>query len=377
MADSGKPKAQEKVAVVSGGGTAGHVYPALALSEELQKRGWKVYFAGTPEGVEKRLARDAGLEFEPFEASGFSRRHPLSLPKGVARIYSSSRKARKWLSKIGADVVVGFGGYASIPVAMAAEKLGIPVVVHEQNSVAGMANKYIARHADVVCLTYKEAEGEFAESSHFALTGNPVRESVGLATREAGRAYLGVPEDATLLLVFGGSSGARHINQAFASMKDRLLSQKGLYVVHIAGPKEFEATSSALRLDDSQKERYILKPYEDKMALALAAADAAVTRAGATTLAEVSELALPVLLVPYPYATGDHQRKNARSLVEAGAALAVDDSKVDSEAFREKVMELATNAQMRESMHAAHKELKSEPASKLLADQVELAASKA
>ena len=138
------------LAVLSGGGTAGHINPALALAEELTARGWEVRFAGTPEGVEARLVPAAGVPFTAFEASGFDRAHLLSLPRGVAKIAASTAKARKWFREIEPDVVVGFGGYVSIPVARAAEKAGIPVVLHEQNSVAGMANRYLAKKAEAV-----------------------------------------------------------------------------------------------------------------------------------------------------------------------------------------------------------------------------------
>ena len=143
------------LAVLSGGGTAGHINPALALADELVSRGWDVRFAGTPGGVESRLVPAAGIPFTAFEASGFDRSHPASLAKGVAKIAASTGKAKKWFADIKPDVVVGFGGYVCIPVARAAEKTGVPVVLHEQNSVAGMANKYLARRADAVCVTYE------------------------------------------------------------------------------------------------------------------------------------------------------------------------------------------------------------------------------
>ena len=149
--------------VLSGGGTAGHINPALALADELRARGCDVRFAGTPTGVEARLVREAGIPFTPFEAAGFNRNHPLTLPKAVAKIQRSTGRAKAWLAELGADVVVGFGGYVCIPVGRAAEKLGVPVVVHEQNSVMGMANKYLAKRAAAVCLTYEHAAGALDE----------------------------------------------------------------------------------------------------------------------------------------------------------------------------------------------------------------------
>ena len=197
------------LAVLSGGGTAGHINPALALADELVSRGWDVRFAGTPGGVESRLVPAAGIPFTAFEASGFDRSHPASLAKGVAKIAASTGKAKKWFADIKPDVVVGFGGYVCIPVARAAEKTGVPVVLHEQNSVAGMANKYLARRADAVCVTYECSAESLGATAPVTVTGNPVRRSVIEADRAAGRAMFDLAEDDFMLLVFGGSLGAR------------------------------------------------------------------------------------------------------------------------------------------------------------------------
>ena len=186
------------LAVLSGGGTAGHINPALALASELADRGWDVRFAGTPQGVEARLVPAAGVPFTAFEASGFNRKHPLSLVKGVGKIAASSRKAEQWFREIKPDVVVGFGGYVSIPVARAAEKMGIPVVLHEQNSVMGMANKYLAKKAACVCVTYEHSMACLPPDASARLTGNPVRRSVMEASREEGRALFGLSEDDTI-----------------------------------------------------------------------------------------------------------------------------------------------------------------------------------
>lgn len=342
-----------KRVVLTGGGTAGHIYPALALAEKLAADGCEVWFAGTPNGIEARIVPDAGVPFVPFESSGFNRRHPMTLPKGVARILRSTRKARRWFREIGPDAVVAFGGYVSIPVARAAEQTGVPVVVHEQNSVMGMANRYIAKKAKAVCLTYEEAAPYVPEGVPWTVTGNPVRGSVMAATRAEGRAYLGIPADAVVLVVFGGSKGARHINEAVAAMKGDLLAVEGLHVVHITGEGELAATEGLLALSEAEAKRYHVVGYEDRMADVLAAADAVVSRAGATSLAEITARGIPAILVPYPYATNDHQRTNARALAEAGAAIVVDDADIDGDAFREAVLELASDGERRKAMARA------------------------
>ena len=354
--------------VLSGGGTAGHINPALALADVLKQRGCEVRFAGTPTGVEARLVREAGIPFTPFEAQGFNRNHPLTLPKAVLTIQKSTTLARRWFDEIQPDAVVGFGGYVCIPVARAAEQRGIPVVVHEQNSVMGMANKYLAKRAAAVCLTYEHAAEALADKSRVRVTGNPVRESVFSATREQGRARFGVPEGARMLLVTGGSLGARHLIQAVAALKDELLAD--LHIVQVTGPKELDAVREQLALSPEQQARWQLLGYTDHMGDAMAAADVVVSRAGATSLAEISARALPALLVPFPFATEDHQTMNAQACVEAGAAYLVADADVEGPEFARKLRELIEDEDVRARMAAAARAQKTRDAAGLLADAV-------
>lgn len=364
--------------VLSGGGTAGHINPALALAEVLQERGHEVLYAGTPRGVESRLVPAAGLPFQAFEASGFNRNHPTTLPKSLITLQKSTGKAKEWFKEVKPDCVVGFGGYVCIPVGRAAEFAGIPVVVHEQNSVMGMANKYLARKAAAICLTYERAAEPLSEAEKIrvVLTGNPVRKSVFEATREQGRAAFNIPENARMLLVTGGSLGARHINQAMAALKDKLLSYDDLYVVHVCGPKELETVQSELALTDDQQKRWQVLGFTDQMGLAMAATDAIVSRAGATTLAEISARHIPALLVPFPYATEDHQTMNARACVDAGAACMVPDAEVEGADFAEKLTLLIEDADLRARMRAAAAAQKTQDAAGLLADAVIAAAEK-
>lgn len=358
-------------AILTGGGTAGHIYPALALAEKLQADGWHVLFAGTPGGVEARLAPEAGLPFQAFNASGFDRSRPYTLITGVTRIAVSTHRALKWLKQVQPQVVVGFGGYVSIPVVRAAEKLGVPVVVHEQNSVMGLANKAAARHATAVCLTYEGTREQVPGSAQVQVTGNPVRQAVLATSRAQARQALGIPEDATLLLVFGGSLGARHINQAMVPLKEALLARPNLYVMHIAGPKQLADTQDALRLTPDEQARYQLLGYQDRMPEALAAADVIVSRAGATSLAEISALGIPAVLVPFPYATADHQTTNAQAWVDSGAAFMVPDADVEGPHFREQVLALVDDDALRQNMRARAQEADSVHAAERLAKVVE------
>jgi UDP-N-acetylglucosamine--N-acetylmuramyl-(pentapeptide) pyrophosphoryl-undecaprenol N-acetylglucosamine transferase len=367
----------KRTIVLTGGGTAGHINPALALAEELISRGYNVVFAGTPGGIESRLVPEAGIEFIPFEASGFNRNHPLTLFKGIFTIFKSSRKAKHWLADIKPAAVVGFGGYVSLPVARAAEALKIPLVVHEQNSVAGIANKELAKRANAVCVTYAQTAGALKAHARadakVEVTGNPVRRAVYekiSGSRQAAREAIGVPNDATMLLVFGGSLGARHINEAVAALKSDLLARPDLFVYHVTGPKEYDTVATALALDADEQTCWRVVAYENDMPTVLAAADATISRAGATSLAELAVAHLPALLVPYPFATEDHQTTNARAYVDSGAAFMIADDALDTPDFAQKLAALIDDAALREKMREAAAAQNAQNASQNLADVV-------
>lgn len=353
--------------VLSGGGTAGHINPALALAEILQERGHEVFFAGTPQGVEARLVKQADIPFKGFEATGFDRSKPATLIKALQKMSKSSKQAAVWFDDVKPDVVVAFGGYVCLPVARAAKKRGIPLVVHEQNSVMGLANSYLAKQAKTVALTYAVA-GSGRENE--VVTGNPVRSSILASTRAEGRAFLDIPEDKLVLLVFGGSLGARHLNNALVSLKDQLLAYEDLVIVHITGTKDYEAVRESLALTTQEEAQWQLFAYQDNMGECLAASDIALTRAGATSLAEIAARCIPALLVPFPYATKDHQTTNAQSYVKAGAAYLVADDDLGSPEFSHALFRLIENKQVRQEMVQAAAAFKAEDAAARLADVV-------
>jgi UDP-N-acetylglucosamine--N-acetylmuramyl-(pentapeptide) pyrophosphoryl-undecaprenol N-acetylglucosamine transferase len=343
---------------VSGGGTAGHVYPALAVAARFSDAPDETLFVGTPSGIEARLAPEAGVAFRGLRASGFDRARPWTLFTSTARLAASTMLAAAWLRELKPDVVVGFGGYVSIPVGLAAVLRGVPLVLHEQNSVPGMANRFLSRWAARVGVTYEESARTLAHPERAEVTGNPVRAAVLAADRAAGRALLGVPDDAVVLLVFGGSRGARHLNTALVGLRDRLLAIPDLHVVQVAGPKERDSVKSALELAGGDGGgRWRVLDYISDMGSALAASDLVVARAGATSIAEITALGLPAVLVPYPYATDDHQTTNARAMVEHGAGVLVADAELDDERFGDIVAELISDRERRATMAAASRAL--------------------
>lgn len=315
-------------------------------------------FVGTPQGLEARLVPEAGIEFLGLAARGFDRSRPLTLVTGAALAVASAVRAWALMGRLRPDVVIGFGGYVSIPVGIAAVVRRIPLVLHEQNSVPGLANRFLSRWARSVGVTYAESAAALKHPERAEVTGNPVRSQVLSSNRQAGRDALGLSGDALVLLVFGGSRGARHLNTALVGLRERLLAEKALHVVHVAGPTEAETVRTSLAVaggDDGG--RWHIYEYLPRMGDAIAAADLVVCRAGATTLAELTVLGAPAIVVPYPYATDDHQTKNAATLVAQGAAVLVTDSELDDGSLGDAIVGLMNDPSRRATMAAASRAL--------------------
>ena len=362
---------------IAAGGTAGHVNPALALAEELRDRGCTVRFYGQTRRLEGKLVPQAGFELFPLDVTGFDRQRPWTL---VTALVNLAREERRLVKAFKADpalkphAVIGFGAYVELPLMRAAAKMGIPVALHEQNSVPGLANKQTARSASLIGIAQPSVasvfEAQGARPGVIKMVGNPVRASVLAADRARGREALGVPADATLLLVFGGSLGAAHINEEMAKLKDRLLANDSLYVVHSTGADGYDETFKALALTDDEAKRYQLKSYIDNMGDMLAAADLVLSRAGASSIAEISALAVPSVLVPYPFATADHQTTNASYLVDAGAAVMVKDDKLATPEFADTLLGLLDDSDRRARMRTAAEGLGQAKAAQRLADEL-------
>ncbi|HXF73874.1 MAG TPA: undecaprenyldiphospho-muramoylpentapeptide beta-N-acetylglucosaminyltransferase [Actinomycetota bacterium] len=313
--------------LIAGGGTAGHVFPALALARRLRAEGAEVRFAGTASGPEARLVPAEGFPFSPVQAGPLPRelsiraaRAPLLAARGV--------RACRPLAEA-ADVVVGMGGFVSVPAVLAALVARRPVVLHEQNAVAGLANRTFARWAARIGLAFAEAAASLPPRARPVVTGNPVREEIvgvrkrrDALAREA-RAALGLEEGRRTVVVFGGSQGARRIDEAAAGAA-RLLGDRGdLQLLVLTG----EAHRGLVEEADGAGGRLLVRalPFLGRMELAYAVADLVVARAGASSVAEITVCGLPAILVPYPHATADHQEANARALERAGAAVVLRD----------------------------------------------------
>lgn len=328
--------------LIAGGGTAGHVFPALALARRLVTEGAEVDFVGTEGGQEARLVPAAGFPFHAVEARPFVRRLSVDALRAPGAAVRSVKQCRPLVEA--ADVVVGMGGYVSVPAGLAALRGRRPLVLHEQNAVPGLANRSLAVPARAVALSFAEAARLLPRRTRTVVTGNPVREQVLAVAgeREAlskeARAELGLDEDRQTVVVFGGSQGALHVNRAAAAAIHRLRDRHDVQIVLLTGPAHLAEVRRDVAGDTPLLVRIL--PFLDRMELAYAVADLVVCRAGATTAAEITVCGLPSVLVPYPHATARHQEANARALQRAGAGIVIMDHALSGDLLTTRIAEL-------------------------------------
>lgn len=316
--------------VVAGGGTAGHIEPAMAVADAIRvlDPSAVVTALGTERGLETTLVPERGYQLELIPPVPLPRKPTMDLLRLPGRVRRSVAATREVLDRTNADVIVGFGGYVALPAYLAAgsglfgRRRKIPIVVHEANASAGIANKIGARRARRV-LAAVAGSGVAARGRKDAeIVGIPVRSSItGLdraALRAKARAHLGLPADGPVLLVFGGSQGARSLNEAVVGAAPQLASA-GISVLHAYGPK------NSVEVDSDAAAPYVAVPYLTRMDLAYSAADAVICRSGAMTVAEVSAVGLPAVYVPLPHGNGE-QELNARPVVAAGGGMLVADA---------------------------------------------------
>lgn len=362
-------------ALIAGGGTAGHVYPGLALAAALSARGHEVSFLGTADGLEARLVPEAGYELASVPARPFVREVSVQALRGPATAVSAARTARPLVR--GAGVLVGMGGYASVSAVMAARRERVPVVLHEQNTIPGLANRILSRVAAAVAVGFAEAERRFPRGARVVVTGNPVREAVLLvrterdALAQAARERFELETGRKTVVVFGGSLGALHVDRAAVGACGLLASRADLQVLLITGPPHFEAIRDDLYARGRDGLLVRAEPFVDRMELAYALADVVVARAGAGSVAEIAACGLPSLLIPYPHAVAGEQDANARALQRAGGASVLLDDQLTTESLATRIESLIDHPERLAAMAERSSAFGRPDATERLADLVE------
>ncbi len=361
----GTPRPDTISVVLAGGGTAGHVEPAMAVADALTalRPDIRITALGTARGLETSLVPDRGYHLELVTPVPLPRKLNADLLRLPWRVRRSIRETAAILGKVDADVVVGFGGYVAVPAYLAARRRGVPVVVHEANARAGLANRLGARRARRVLAAVPDSGLDRAE-----VVGMPLRASITALDRTAlraeARAHFGFAEDARVLLVFGGSQGAASINRAVSGAAADLAAA-GISVLHAHGPKN----TLELPVPGPADPPYVAVPYLTRMDLAYAAADLAICRSGAMTVAEVSAVGLPAVYVPLPIGNGE-QRLNALPVVAAGGGVVIDDAELTPEFVGDDVVRLLTDAPRLAAMTAAAAEVGHRDAARRVAEVV-------
>lgn len=341
--------------ILSGGGTGGHIYPALTIADTIHKMSpdTEICFVGTTHGMEKDLVPRAGYPIRFIDVQGFRRSLSLDTLKSIYHLFTGLWGAKKLLDREKPDLVIGTGGYVCGPIVLLAALKGIPTCVQEQNALPGITNKILSHFVKKIFLGYNEADKYFKGNAAKVFTGNPIREEIMEATRKDGVKAFGLDPEKKTVLIAGGSLGAASINKAVFAMEQRLSGRDDVQVLHSTGKNNYEAYMEQVKEAGGFGDNIHIEPYLYDMPLALATADIAVFRSGAIGLAELTAKGIPGILVPYPYATANHQEFNARALEAVGAAEVILDSELTSEALQERIERLLLHEDDLQAMKAA------------------------
>ena len=335
---------------MSGGGTGGHIFPAIAIAQEIQKRfpQAEFLFIGANGKMEMEKVPQAGFQIVGLNIAGFDRGNVLKNFKLPFKILSSLTKARKTIKEFQPDFAIGTGGFASGPALFMAANLGVPIFVQEQNSLPGKTNTYLAKKAKAVFTAYPNMDHFFPKTKTFFL-GNPVRKTIitDLIDKELAKEQLGLDRNKLTILSVGGSLGSRTLNNGWKE-NVKQITEKDYQLIWQTGKLDYKELSEDSRISNL-KSQISLKEFISDMALAYSAADVIVSRAGAIAISELAMTKKPIVLVPFPFAAEDHQTKNAITLVEKNAARIVKDSEM-AEKFWPTVLQICENEGLRKEM---------------------------
>ena len=357
--------------IISGGGTGGHIFPALSIADAIKAKqpDAKILFVGADNRMEMQRVPDAGYEIVGLPIAGFDRKNLLKNIKVLWKIFKSQRMARKVIKEFAPQVAVGVGGYASGPTLKMAASMGIPTLIQEQNSYAGVTNKILAKGARLICVAYEGME-RFFPKERILLTGNPVRKNLleMRANRKEAMKAMQLDENRKCVLIVGGSLGARSINEGIMANIEKIRENSGIQFIWQTGKLYFEEMKRRAA-EAGKPENLIITDFVSNMGNALSAANLVVSRAGAGSISEFALLGKAVILVPSPNVSEDHQTKNAMALVDKDAAIYVADANVNEELI-EKAIE-TVNDEMKIALLEANIQKMGKPnAASEIADEV-------
>ncbi len=335
--------------VVTGGGTAGHINPALAIAKFIKNKNpdCEIVYVGNKKHMEYHLVKSAGFEFIDVDVEGFQRkinfRNIYRNIKAIRLLFIANLKVKKILKKINPDLVIGTGGYVTGPVLNVAAGMGIRTFTHEQNAYPGVTTKLLSTKVEKVLLAVPEAKKHLSERCNAVVVGNPIRPEILLMNRDNARQKLKIDKDDVCVLSFGGSLGAYKVNEAIADLMSKTLADSKLHYIHATGKLGFENFEKMLRqrnLDIKNKQNVDIREYINNMDECMSAADIVICRSGAITLSELQACGKASILIPSPNVAENHQYYNAKVLVDNGAAILIEEKDLNANVIYEKVMDL-------------------------------------
>lgn len=344
--------------LLTGGGTGGHLYPALAVADLIKEKDStaEILFVGTEDGLESLVVPQRGYPFRKISAVKWPRKLNLQMFSVLKSLLKGYCQGLRIVKEFSPDAVFATGGYVSVPLVLAAASRGVPVYLHEQNLIPGLANRLLSRWAKTVFVTFPMDKRVFPKNVKVIYSGLPVRKEILMAKREVGLRFFGLEPNLPTVLVTGGSRGARAINQAMAKVYSLIQEDAGfpkLQIIHLSGRAEHHQFCKHLEkqgIKEGKIGRLIVRPYLEEMEYGLAVADLIISRAGAATLAEISARGIPAILIPYPYAAGNHQYYNAMLLAKEKAAFLITEEELTPKRLYNAIREVILNEELRRQM---------------------------
>jgi len=320
--------------IISAGGTGGHIYPAIGIINKFKakEKDFDVIYIGTHDRMEKDIIPSLGIKYEPIEIYGFSKTKLLRDIKDIFLIKKAYNKCKKIMEEFKPDVVIGVGGYVTMPVIMAAKALKIPTVIHEQNSIPGKTNKVLSKNIDLACVSYENSKKYFMQAKKVVYTGNPCGENA-LTTKKIPKETLGFKKDKKLLLMVAGSLGSQTINNYFSKFLSQISESDLFEVLYITGKSHYESFIQDKTFSKSVK----VIPFLDNLSGLFSDVDLIISRAGAGTISEILAMELPSILIPSPYVANNHQYYNALDLKNKNVSILIEEKDLDANQLYKKV----------------------------------------
>ena len=352
--------------IISGGGTGGHIYPAIAIAQKIEENieDTQILYVGIKGGPEEKIAEKYGYEFRPIEGMGIPRKVNKRFFKSLMANMRGFRNAKKIVKDFKPDIAIGTGGYVCGPIIYKASKAKVPTLIHESNSYPGVTSKFLSNKVDALCISYKEAIKHFKHKEKVVVTGNPVRNNFTNTYTDTDLEELGISKDIPVVFSFGGSNGSFQMNKAIKEMADKLGGS--FYLLHQTGRNNYETF-----MEDLPKSKYLkVLPYIDNIDLFYAVSDLVIASSGAMSLAEISAVGKPSILIPKAYTTENHQQYNAETYVENGAASMILEKDLSADLLYGTITDIVNNPKKLKEMGEASKRLRQDEASDAILDIV-------